>query len=359
MNRKILTVVGARPQFIKAAPVSTALQDTGIEETLLHTGQHYDHGLSDVFFEEMQIFPPHLNLGIGSGPHGWQTGQMIAGIEAQIMKDRPGWGLGYGDTNSTLAGALAASKQNVALAHIEAGLRSYNRDMPEEINRVLTDHCADLLFCPTLTAVENLKQENIFRGVHHVGDVMYDAALQFVKKANPIQVMEKHGLKRGEYLLVTLHRPYNTDDADRLRRLIATLSQVDARVFFPLHPRTKQRIADFNIKLPDPNESRLIFSEPVGYLDMLVIESNARMIITDSGGVQKEAYFFGIPCITIRPETEWVETLEDGWNRLVWPDPEELLQLVGKDYELPPPLPHYGDGHAAEKIGRILQAALV
>jgi UDP-N-acetylglucosamine 2-epimerase len=327
-----------------------------MEEFLLHTGQHYDQALSEVFFEELEIAAPDLNLGIGSGPHGWQTGQMLAGIEGQIEAWQPDFVLVYGDTNSTLAGALAAVKLHVPVAHVEAGLRSFNRQMPEEINRLLTDHCAELLFCPTRTAVQNLEREGILSGVHRVGDVMYDAALHFSDLASEQSgVLDRFSLSPGGYLLATIHRPYNTDDPHRLRRILAALGGLEERVIFPIHPRTRQRISELGIDLDQLAGNSLQLTDPVGYLDMLTLERNARMIITDSGGVQKEAYFLAVPCLTLRPETEWVETLEHGWNRLVWPDPEALLELTRMEFEYPPRPQHYGDGHAAEAVATILR----
>ena len=361
---KIATVVGARPQFIKAAPVSRALEARGVAEVLIHTGQHYDRGLSDVFFEQLELRRPGHHLGVGSGSHGAQTGKMLAAIETVLVDEDPEALIIYGDTNSTLAGALAAAKLGVSVAHIEAGLRSFNRTMPEEINRVVADHVSDLLFCPTHTAVANLAAEGITAGVHNVGDVMYDSVLHNVKlaeaSADPLGPL---GLPDKGYYLATVHRAANTDDPTRLRTLFELLAGLDAPAVLPLHPRTAHALEREGI---EPSGA-LRTIEPAPYLDMVLLERGARAILTDSGGVQKEAYFFGVPCITLRPETEWVETVEAGWNVLVDADPEAfgqaLAQLSGWDGEAAPfdadaagvdALGLYGDGHAAEKLVGIL-----
>lgn len=315
---KIITIIGARPQFIKAAPVSKVLRESGHQEYLVHTGQHYDTNMSQVFFDELQIPEPDVNLGVGSGSHGWQTGQMLMALERVIQEVKPDWVLVYGDTNSTLAGALAAVKLHILIAHVEAGLRSFNREMPEEINRVLTDHCSDLLFCPTQTAVDNLAKEGITKGVHLVGDTMYDAVIQFSEIARSRStILEKLGLGPKEYLLATIHRPYNTDNPENLHSILSAFTEIDEPIIFPVHPRTRQCLSDLKLKT-DNLKLRLL--EPVGYLDMLVLEKNAKAILTDSGGMQKEAYFLRVPCITLRTETEWVETVEAGWNVAVGAD---------------------------------------
>jgi len=349
---KILTVVGARPQFIKAAPVSKGLQAAGHREFLLHTGQHYDHGMSQVFFDELGMRPPDVNLDVRSGSHGQQTGQMLMRIEDILLQEKPDWVLVFGDTNSTLAGALAAIKLHIPLAHVEAGLRSFNRLMPEEHNRVLTDHCADLLLCPTQVAVDNLAREGITQGVHKVGDPMYDAALMFGEVARARSTIIKDlGLGEKQFLLLTVHRQENADQPAHLRSILDTLGEVDERVVFPVHPRTRARIADAGIALA-PNISTI---EPVGYLDMLQLEQSARLILTDSGGVQKEAYFFATPCLTLRTETEWIETVEYGWNNVVNVDRERILAGIQADVTLDrehPPV--YGDGYASERIAALL-----
>lgn len=349
---KILTIVGARPQFIKAWPIGRALAGAGIDEHLVHTGQHYDDRMSQVFFDEMGIRRPDRNLEIGSGSHGAQTGRMLIALEAVMQEERPDWVLVYGDTNTTLAGAVAACKLEIPIAHVEAGLRSFNRSMPEEHNRVLTDHCSTLLFCPTQTAVDNLRREGVDRGVELVGDVMYDAVLHFGAVARTKStILREAGVEGERYILATIHRAYNTDDPDRLLALLRALDQLDDAVVLPVHPRTRARLAEH---APDARFSRLRMIDPVGYLDMLQLEQNARAIVTDSGGVQKEAFFFGVPCFTLRPETEWVETVESGWNVLVSEDAsatgglDALLAAWRRPSEPPPPL--FGRGDAATLI---------
>jgi UDP-N-acetylglucosamine 2-epimerase len=358
---KIVTIVGARPQFIKAAPVSKAIRDHNekendprITEVLVHTGQHYDHGMSQVFFDELDISEPDLNLGVGSGSHGWQTGQMLVRIEEVLLEEKPDFVVVYGDTNSTLAGALAAVKLNLPVAHVEAGLRSFNRDMPEEHNRVLADHCSDLLFCPTQTAVDNLAREGVTKSVHLVGDTMYDAVLQFATVAREHStILEDLDLEPKTYLLTTIHRPYNTDIPDNLRNILAAFAEIGEVIVFPVHPRTSKNIAALERAFPQekvPGNLKMI--DPVGYLDMLVLEENARLMLTDSGGMQKEAYFFGVPCITLRPETEWIETVETGWNVVAGADTSAIVEGYQQAINSPPTgRPNlYGDGRASEKI---------
>ena len=353
---KIVSVVGARPQFIKAAAVSRVLRTTeGVKEILVHTGQHYDANMSDVFFEELEIPRPDYKLGIGSGTHGEQTGKMIEAIEKVLLEEKPDWELVYGDTNSTLAGALAAVKLHIPVAHVEAGLRSFNRHMPEEINRVLTDHASDLLFAPTKTAVMNLRHEGIpEERIKLVGDVMYDAALYYGKKAErQSQILNKLGLKPKEYILATVHRAENTDDPSRLRVIFDALCEIacEIKVVLPLHPRTREALIKSGMY--DKVASCICLTEPVGYLDMVMLEKNARLIATDSGGVQKEAFFYRVPCVTLREETEWVELVELGWNLVVPPFSaggivdavrSRLGSFSGAE-ENP-----YGDGHSAAKI---------
>lgn len=353
----ILTVVGARPQFIKAAPVSKALRAAGHNELLVHTGQHYDHVMSQVFFDELGIPSPDTNLGVGSGSHGKQTGEMLMQLEEVILKQRPDWVLVYGDTNSTLAGALVAVKLQVPLVHVEAGLRSFNRNMPEEHNRVLTDHCADLLFCPTQTAVDNLAREGITKGVHLVGDTMYDAVLEFARIAcQRSTILQDLRLKPKSYLLATVHRPYNTDNFENLCNILTAFAEIQAPVIFPVHPRTRQKMAEFGLLNLQSTIRNPRFIEPVGYLDMLVLEQNARLILTDSGGMQKEAYLFAVPCVTLRPETEWVETVVTGWNRVVGTDPASIIAAVRSFDPTRRARPNiFGDGRAAEKIVGIMQ----
>ena len=356
---KLISVVGARPQFIKAAPVGRALRTAGHAEVLVHTGQHYDDEMSAVFFRELEIPEPACNLGVGSGPHGWQTGQMLMRLEEVLLSEKPDWVLVYGDTNSTLAGALAAVKLHIPLAHVEAGLRSFNREMPEEHNRVLTDHCSDLFFCPTQTAVDNLTREGITQGVHLVGDTMYDAVLRFAEIAcQRSTILQDLGLKPKGYLLATVHRPDNTDDPERLRCILEAFAEIDETVVFPIHPRTRQRMVEFGLSNPQSKIQNPKFIDPVGYLDMLVLEQNARLILTDSGGMQKEAYFFRVPCVTLRRETEWVETVEAGWNAVVGASRERIVGVVNGHVwpQNTPPLP-FGDGHASQAIVQLLAAS--
>ena len=356
---EVVSIVGARPQFIKAAPVSRALRTLGAIEVLIHTGQHYDHKMSADLFDELNIPEPGFNLGVGSGPHGWQTGKMLTGIEKVLMNERPDWVLVYGDTNSTLAGALAAVKLHIPVAHVEAGLRSFNRRMPEEHNRVMTDHAADLLFCPTQAAVDNLAAEGLTQGVHLTGDVMYDAVLYNVDLATQrSDALSRLALPPKAYYLATVHRPQNTDDPKALAAILVAFGELDGSVVFPAHPRTQAALQRHDLH-PSPNV-RLI--DAVGYLDMLALEKHARLILTDSGGVQKEAYFFGVPCVTLREETEWVETVDSGWNVLAGAEPARIVAAVralsqaegqGKPFQKPRGTA-FGDGRASEKIAGIL-----
>ncbi len=360
---KIVSIVGARPQFIKAAAVSRALRAApGVMEVLVHTGQHYDDNMSRVFFEELEIPEPDYHLGIGSGTHGAQTGRMLEAVEQVLLQERPDWVLVYGDTNSTLAGALAAAKLHIPVAHVEAGLRSFNRRMPEEINRVLTDHASDLLFAPTQAAVENLRREGIpEERIYLVGDVMYDAALYYGAKAErESRILERLALQPKGYLLATVHRAENTDDPVRLRAIFEGLA-VAARempVVMPLHPRTRAALAREGMLAETSLHLRLI--EPVGYLDMVLLEKNALLIATDSGGVQKEAFFYRVPCVTLREETEWVELVELGWNHLVSPMSRDRIkravvaQLAERDRDKPN---LYGNGKAAHLIVEKLSGA--
>jgi len=357
---KILSVVGARPQFIKAAPVSRALLTAGYSEYMVHTGQHYDYQMSEIFFDELALSPPALNLQVGSASHARQTAHMLVGLEDAIVAQQPDWVLVYGDTNSTLAGALAAAKLRVPLAHVEAGLRSFNRTMPEEHNRVLTDHCADLLFCPTQTAVDLLAREGVTQGVHLVGDTMVDAVRESAALAQQrSSIVQQLGLQEGRYLLATIHRPYNTDVAKTLEAIVAAFSSLAETVVFTVHPRTRQRLEALGLNKRLSEAANVHLIDPVGYLDMLLLEQKARLILTDSGGIQKEAYIFAVPCITLRPETEWVETVAAGWNVLVHGDGDALTdQLVNavRHTVWPPaaPPPVFGDGAAGRRIVELL-----
>jgi UDP-GlcNAc3NAcA epimerase len=350
---KVLTVVGARPQFIKAAPVSRSLRAAGHEEYLVHTGQHYDHQMSRIFFEEMQIPEPNINLEVGSGSHAQQTAEMLRKLEQAMESVKPDCVLIYGDTNSTLAGALAAAKLQMRLAHVEAGLRSFNRTMPEEHNRVLADHCSDLLFCPTKTAVDNLKREGITGGVRLVGDTMYDAVLQFAKlAAAQSRILEQLDMASGKFLLATVHRAYNTDEPEILRGLLAAFIELNEPIVFPVHPRTREKIDRLGQSMTARLQgSQVKMIEPVGYLDMLVLEQHARLIMTDSGGMQKEAYFFKVPCVTLRPETEWIETVTAGWNVIAGATPAEIIKAVQTTvWPAGSPAQIFGDGDAADRI---------
>ncbi|MDB4915908.1 MAG: UDP-N-acetylglucosamine 2-epimerase [Gemmatimonadetes bacterium] len=354
----VLTVIGARPQFIKASPVSRALRAQGLQETVVHTGQHYDASMSQVFFDELGMDPPQVHLDIGSGTHGDQTGRMLAAIERTILASHPDVVLVYGDTNSTLAGALAAAKLRVPIAHVEAGLRSWNRAMPEEINRIVADAVSDLLFAPTLVAVENLTQEGRpADAIVRTGDVMFDAALQHSSAADARStILASLALTKGRYLLATVHRAENTDDPERLRVILGALGDLSRRhvVVLPLHPRTRTHIHANDELLALLGDTQVI--PPVGYLDMIALERSAALIVTDSGGVQKEAYFHGVPCVTLRNETEWTELIALGWNRLCPPDRVErvvaaaeaavgTLGLQGSPY---------GDGNASALIAQSL-----
>jgi UDP-GlcNAc3NAcA epimerase len=343
---KILTVVGARPQFIKAAPVSRALRAKH-DEFLLHTGQHYDDAMSDLFFRQLAIPAPDRNLEVGSGPHGAQTGAMLAGIEAASVEYGPDWILVYGDTNSTLAGALAGAKLHVPVAHVEAGLRSYDRRMPEEINRVVADHVSTLLLCPTDGAVDNLAREGITGGVRMVGDVMFDAFQQSLERARGLStILSDLGVEAGRYHLLTVHRAENVDQPDRLEMILRGVAASGLPTIFPAHPRTKGALQAAGVK-PGAN-IRVI--DPVGYLEMLVLEEGAEVVVTDSGGVQKEAYFAGRPCVTLRDTTEWTETMAAGWNVLVGTDPGAIAGAMRTFRPTAARPPLFGDGHAAEKV---------
>jgi len=369
-HMKILSVVGARPQFIKAAMVSKAiLENDEIREVILHTGQHYDEMMSQIFFDQMKIPRPKYNLEVGSGTHGHTTGQMLSGIEKIILEERPDWVLVYGDTNSTLAGALAASKLHVPVAHVEAGLRSFNKKMPEEINRILTDHVSSLLFCPTTTAVENTKNEGIDNGVHHVGDVMYDAALLFGDMAEQqSDILTKQQLLPDFYYLATVHRAENTDDPKRLSGIFEAFNKIATKecpLILPLHPRTKAALLRNHLaSLVDKHNAddagiatknrHLRLISPVSFLDMVMLEKHARLILTDSGGIQKEAYFHSIPCVTLREETEWTETVEAGWNHLVGNDTKlicERVRSLSTDKEM---IEEYGKGDSSMTIVNII-----
>ena len=373
---KIVIIVGARPQFIKAAAISRAIQTSDkkkkkIQEILVHTGQHYDYLMDRVFFEELDLPQPHYHLGVGSGSHGKQTGIMLERIEAILQKEKPEAVLVYGDTNSTLAGALAAAKLNIPVAHVEAGLRSYNRRMPEEINRLITDHLSTFLFCPTAQAVQNLLKEGIRDGkgkiAKNVGDVMYDSILYYSKIAEIKSTILKDlglltlntqnsKLKTHNYYLATLHRAENTDDTKRLKSILKALNEIgkEAPVILPLHPRTKKMMGVHRLSMKSQGVKMI---NPVSYLNMLMLEKNAKAILTDSGGVQKEAYWLKVPCLTLRDETEWVETVKSGWNVLVGAETERIIEGVHEAMRkvLPRKEPNaFGNGKASGKIVELL-----
>ena len=360
---KVATVVGARPQFVKAAAISRAITQYNaacpaqvIQEMLIHTGQHYDYEMSAVFFRQLGLPEPAHHLGVGSGPHGAQTGTMLKRVEDVLLEKQPDLVLVHGDTNSTLAGALAAAKLHIPVAHVEAGLRSFNRRMPEEINRVLTDHLATWLFCPSEQAVQNLAQEGIRKGVYQVGDVMYDVLLWRLPSANERRdLLTELDVRAGAYAVATVHRAENTDDLNRLQSIfmaLERLAQDGLPVVAPLHPRTQKALQNLALTLEHVHAM-----PPVSYEEMLCLEANARIILTDSGGIQKEAYWLGVPCVTLREETEWVETVTAGWNTLVGCDPDRILEAVHQVRPNDSRLSLYGDGNSAKRIvGCLLEA---
>ncbi|MCP5266396.1 MAG: UDP-N-acetylglucosamine 2-epimerase (non-hydrolyzing) [Burkholderiaceae bacterium] len=360
---KILTVVGARPQFVKAAAISRAIAASyadRIEEVLVHTGQHFDSNMSQVFFEELGIPEPAHNLGIAGGGHGAMTGRMLEAIERVLIDERPDALLIYGDTNSTLAGALAAAKLHVPIAHVEAGLRSFNMRMPEEVNRILADRVSTLLLCPTPAAVENLATEGVRDGVHMVGDVMYDVALFYRERARAQStLLATLGLQEGPFVLATCHRAENTDDPSRLAGIVGALAEIGRRmqVVFPVHPRTRKLLADGG-HLERMGDVRLL--EPIPFLDMVALEQASRVVLTDSGGVQKEALFYHVPCVTMRDETEWVETVELGWNRLAGADRDRIVAAFEDSLASEPSrdVAPYGAGDASDRICALLTSEI-
>lgn len=378
---KLLSVIGARPQIIKAAALSRAIRNhfSGrIEDVILHTGQHYDTNMSDVFFSEMEIPRPTYNLGIGSGSHGSQTAAMMKGIEDVLLTEKPDYLVVYGDTNSTLAAAVAASKIHIPVAHIEAGLRSFNKQMPEEINRIVCDHCSTLLFSPTLKGIENLIREG-FRndntapfsadhpGIFHSGDVMYDNSLYYAEKAEQnAGLLKEHGLEKDRFILVTIHRDFNTDHAENLNGIFRALAEIaeKERLFIPLHPRTSKRMKDVLEKglfEKISNNKNVTITAPVSFFDMILLEKYCRMVLTDSGGVQKEAFFFKKPCVILRPETEWIELVENGNALLASADSNKILDayhhFTSDSRKLTYPA-IYGNGNAALEICRVMEQSL-
>jgi UDP-N-acetylglucosamine 2-epimerase (non-hydrolysing)/UDP-GlcNAc3NAcA epimerase len=352
---RIVTIIGNRPQFVKAAAVSSRLRETAAE-LIVHTGQHYDDELSRVFFEELGVPAPDRQLGAGSGTSAAQTARILSALEPVLHELRPDLALVYGDTNSTLAGALGAAQARVPVGHVEAGMRSFDRSMPEELNRVLTDHASDLLLCSTTTALENLRREGATGQAHLVGDVMADVSLAFRDVAEARSTaLEERGLEPGGYLVVTAHRAGNVDDPGRLRRLAQLVEALPVPVVLPLHPRTRLRLDDAGLLERLSSVDGLELAPPLGYLDFLKLARHARAVLTDSGGVQKEAYLLGVPCVTLRDTTEWVETVEAGWNTLVDLDRDAALRAL----ERRPPAERpelYGGGHAAERVRDVVSA---
>ena len=347
---RVLSVIGNRPQFVKSGPLSLALANAGAEEVVLHTGQHYDRELSAVFVEELDLAEPAYRLDAGSGSHAAQTARMLPGIEDAVLRETPDAVLVYGDTNSTLAGALAAAKAHVPVAHVEAGLRSFDRTMPEEVNRVVVDAVSTLLLCPSDVAVANLRREGVIEGVHRVGDVMYDANLRLAPIARErSRALADLAVEPGGYLLLTLHREANARP-EPLRAVAAALAELGEPVVFPAHPRTRRVIEREGIELP----ASISVTPPLGYLDFAALASQARLVATDSGGVQKEAYWYGVPCVTLRDTTEWPETVEAGWNVLVGTDGDAIVAAV-REARRPDQHPRlYGDGRASERIAELL-----
>lgn len=353
---KIITILGARPQFIKAAVVSSALAETAARELLLHTGQHYDATMSDIFFKELGLKPPAHHLGIGGLSHGAMTGRMIERIEDILLSETPDWVLVYGDTNSTLAGALAAAKLKIPVAHVEAGMRSFNRAMPEEINRVVTDHVATLQLVTSEAPKRLLAQEGITQGVHVVGDVMYDAKVLYADAAHRTGLRERLDLHAKGYGVVTLHREENTDDLVRLKNIVDALSEISRRLplVLPIHPRTRKTLANAQFAL---DTKRIKVIEPLGYFEFHNLLADSALVLTDSGGVQKEAFYHGAPCVTMRDETEWTETVQHGWNSLSGADRDRIVSAALGAIDHPPKgtPPHiYGDGHAGKRIAELL-----
>ncbi len=353
----IMSVVGARPQFVKCAALTEELRRS-YDQIIVHTGQHYDYNLSEVFFEELHIPKPDYNLGVGSGTNGYQIGQMLMSIENVLIKEKPELVLVYGDTNTTVAGALAASKLHIQLGHVEAGLRYLDRSMPEEINRILTDHCSDLLFCPTKTSVNNLHKESVSQGVYLTGDVMVDILLRQKKIAEKSNVLEALGLKSKQYLVVTVHRAGNTDNRENLKSIVDALCQIDQTMVFPIHPRTEGALKRYGFyrRLKETNKIKII--KPLSYLDFLKLMNHAQKILTDSGGIQKEAYVLKVPCITLLETTGWDEIVEDGWNVLVGANKAKIVKMTqefeprGKQRE------DFGKGEACKNIKNVIDSVL-
>ena len=355
---KIVSIVGARPQFVKLAPLSKILRKEH-NEVIVHTGQHYDFNLSKIFFLELEMPIPNYNLGVGSKSHGKQTSEILSKMEDVLIKEKPDLAIVFGDTNSTLAGSLAAAKLHIPIAHIEAGLRSFNRKMPEEINRILTDHMSDLLFAPTHTAIQNLENEGLKNKSFHVGDLMFDSLINLKKVADSkSSILKEHDLDSKDYFVLTLHRPENTDVRENLESIFEALTSSNKLIIFPIHPRTRKSLEKFNLlRKLDGSNVRLI--PPLGHFDFIKLLSNSKKILTDSGGTQKEAYILKIPCVTIREETEWTETLKGGWNKLTGPSCQKILEALEDLEKLDEQKSFFGDGNAASKIIQIIHDNLV
>jgi len=350
---KIASIVGARPQFIKLAPLSKKISKN-FQQLIVHTGQHFDEEMSMFFFEQLEIPEPDYNLGISGGNHGEQTGKMLISIEEVVIKEKPDLIIVFGDTNSTLAGSLAAAKLGIKLVHIEAGLRSFNNSMPEEINRIVTDHTSDYLFAPTKTAMKNLKNEGLSKNSYLTGDIMVDALLNNIEKPSlKSDILIKLNILKASYYLLTLHRPYNVDDPNRLQLILDSLSNLEQTLLFPVHPRTRKIISDNNLIISD----KIFLLEPVGYFNFMFLEKNAFKIITDSGGIQKEAYILKKPCITIRPETEWIETVEDGWNILLSPEDKSFCEKIIDFIPVKPQRKVFGT-NVAERMSKLISEIL-
>ena len=358
---KITSVVGARPQFVKAAPLIRAIHQSPItiDHLLVHTGQHYDIELSKIFFDELGIPKPDYNLEVGSDTHARQTAKMMISIEDTLVAEKPDLVLVYGDTNSTLAGALAAVKLHILVAHVEAGPRMFDKNIPEEVNRVLTDHVSSFLFAPTRTAVDNLKREGINNGVYLTGDVMLDSFLHFSRIAEKkSKILEQLQLSKGEYMLATVHRARNTDNEENLRSIIEAFLSTKEKIVFPVHPRTQKMLKQFDlINQSLITNHQLLLIDPVGYLDSIILTQNAKKVLTDSGGLQKEAYFSKVPCITLDEATGWPETVEDGWNTLVSSNKDKIIEAVKRFGSKGNQRDVFGDGKAAERIVEILASS--
>jgi UDP-GlcNAc3NAcA epimerase len=353
---KIVSIVGARPQFIKAVLVSKELRKRH-EEVLVHTGQHYDIELSKIFFDELSIPQPDYNLGVGSDTHARQTGKIMISVEDTLVSEKPDSVLVYGDTNSTLAGALAAVKLHIPVAHVEAGPRMFDKNIPEEVNRVLTDHVSSLLFAPTQTAVDNLKREGINDGVHFTGDVMLDSFLQFSGFAQRnSKILHELGLGRGQYLLATVHRARNTEIEENLKNIVEAFSSTEERIVFPVHPRAMKYLKQYGLYSQMKNASNVLLISPVGYLDSIILTQNAKRVLTDSGGLQKEAYFSKVPCITLDEATGWPETVEDGWNILVGADKHKIVEAIKRFEPKGNQRDVFGEGKAVERITSLLSS---